>query len=336
MGRIDPLSVQQTLTTAPEHDPAVLVSRQPSSKLELSIAPNAGGVLTWLRTPDDREPRILGRFVNDQDVQRYMTTYGIWEKRDVPELLRSLQAERARAQQKHPLTAQQPSLASRLTQRPPVSSLNPDPHRVDGGAPPLPAHAGRDPGAQRTSYLQAVKASASRRLCNHHDSTIPRSKARPGADRMLLKEAALAAARAQQRAVPVGRGSRPCPVPASPRGMDRHNTLRTAPAAPRRSAETVGANAPGNPSAAMAVQPYGARTCKLTARSTSPRGALLSPPVVPLSRHDQQDRPVAGDVHEADGVLPGLQPIAPLPVAVLPQICRRGSDPNPDLGTSLL
>ena len=43
-----------------------------------------------------------------------------------------------------------------------------------------------------------------------------------------------------------------------------------------------------------------------------------------------------GNVREGDGVLPGLQPIAPLPVAVLPQVCRRGSDPNPDSVTGLL
>ena len=98
--RIDPMSVHRTLTTALDHDPVVLVRRQPGSSLELNVGLNAGGQLTWQRTPDDREPRLLARFANDQDVQRYMTAYGIWDRRDVPERIRELQAERARARQK--------------------------------------------------------------------------------------------------------------------------------------------------------------------------------------------------------------------------------------------
>ena len=100
--RIDAAPVQHALASALDHDPAVLVAREPASSLELDVGRNAGGVLRWMRTPDDPEPRVLGRFANDQDVQRYMTAYGLWHEREVPELLRSLQAERARAQQQTP------------------------------------------------------------------------------------------------------------------------------------------------------------------------------------------------------------------------------------------
>ena len=100
--RIEPATVHDTLASALDHDPAVLVAREPGSSLELHVGRNAGGVLRWMRAPDDPEPRVLGRFANDQDVQRYMTAYGLWHEREVPELLRSLQAERARAQQQTP------------------------------------------------------------------------------------------------------------------------------------------------------------------------------------------------------------------------------------------
>ena len=98
--RVNPAAVQHALTTALEQDPVVLVKRVPGSNLVLQVGRQAGGVLTWRRTADDPEPRVLGRFANDQDVQRYMTAYGVWQERDVPELLRSLQAERARSQQR--------------------------------------------------------------------------------------------------------------------------------------------------------------------------------------------------------------------------------------------
>lgn len=97
--RTDPRWVHRTLTSALDHDAAVLVGREPGSSLELNVGRNAGGMLTWLRTPDDREPRVLARFTNDQDLQRYMTAYGLWSQRDVPERLRELQAERARGRQ---------------------------------------------------------------------------------------------------------------------------------------------------------------------------------------------------------------------------------------------
>ena len=100
--RIEPATVHDTLASALDHDPAVLVAREPGSSLELHVGRNAGGVLRWMRAPDDPEPRVLGRFANDQDVQRYMTAYGLWHEREVPEVLRSLQAERARAQQQTP------------------------------------------------------------------------------------------------------------------------------------------------------------------------------------------------------------------------------------------
>ena len=98
--RVDPAAVRHALATALEQDPVVLVKRVPGSDLVLQVGRHAGGVLTWRRTADDPEPRVLGRFANDQDVQRYMTAYGVWQERDVPELLRSLQAERARSQQR--------------------------------------------------------------------------------------------------------------------------------------------------------------------------------------------------------------------------------------------
>ncbi|MCY3856682.1 MAG: nucleotidyl transferase AbiEii/AbiGii toxin family protein [Rhodospirillales bacterium] len=100
--RVDPATVRHALTTALEQGPVVLVKRVPRSDLVLQVGRNAGGVLTWRRTPDAPEPRVLGRFANDQDVQRYMTAYGIWQQRDVPALLRSLQVERARSRQQTP------------------------------------------------------------------------------------------------------------------------------------------------------------------------------------------------------------------------------------------
>jgi len=97
--RIHAMPVQQALTSALDHDPAVLVARIPGSSLVLEVGRNAGGMLRWLRRADDPKPRLLGRFDNDQDVQTYMTAYGLWRERDVPERLRDLQAERARARQ---------------------------------------------------------------------------------------------------------------------------------------------------------------------------------------------------------------------------------------------
>ena len=92
--RIDAMPVQHALTSALDHDPAVLTARVPGSSL-CSRRRNAGGVLHWQRT-EESESRVLGRFANDQDVQAYMTAYGLWAERDVPERLRKLQAERAR------------------------------------------------------------------------------------------------------------------------------------------------------------------------------------------------------------------------------------------------
>ena len=90
-------SLRHRMVAALDNDPAVLQSRNPNGRLEIMADGYEGALVEWRSDPDNNRATIIAELENDQELEAFMVSRGLWKAEDLPRHFEALANARAQA-----------------------------------------------------------------------------------------------------------------------------------------------------------------------------------------------------------------------------------------------
>ena len=97
LARVKAEHVHDALLAALDNDPAVLQSRNPNGRLEIMADGYEGALVEWRSDPDNNRATIIAELENDQELEAFMVSRGLWKAEDLPRHFGALADARAQA-----------------------------------------------------------------------------------------------------------------------------------------------------------------------------------------------------------------------------------------------
>ncbi len=97
LARVKAEHVHDSLLAALDNDPAVLQDRNPEGQLEIAADGYEGALVEWRSDPDSNRSTIIAELENDQELESFMVSRGLWKREDLPRHFEALADARAEA-----------------------------------------------------------------------------------------------------------------------------------------------------------------------------------------------------------------------------------------------